>query len=174
METDKGDRGTGRGREFGRGPGRPRMRRRCGRVITNTLKPFGVPFLELESIEMSASEAATLRLADLEGKNQEDAAAEMGVSQPTFHRELKEARRKVADALLNRKALTIQADGGETMPNKDGTGPEGKGPRTGRGRGACPAEKDADGNEISAPFWRSGQGLGKGLGRGLGRRMSRR
>ena len=27
------------------------------------------------------------------------------------------------------------------MPRKDGTGPDGKGPKTGRGRGNCPREK---------------------------------
>jgi len=27
------------------------------------------------------------------------------------------------------------------MPQKDGTGPEGKGPRTGRGKGDCPKKK---------------------------------
>jgi len=27
------------------------------------------------------------------------------------------------------------------MPNKDGTGPEGKGPRTGRGRGNCESDE---------------------------------
>jgi len=27
------------------------------------------------------------------------------------------------------------------MPNKDGTGPKGEGPRTGRGEGDCPEEE---------------------------------
>jgi hypothetical protein len=46
------------------------------------------------------------------------------------------------------------------MPNKDGTGPEGKGPRTGRQMGNC---------EGAVP---AGRGLGPcgcGLGRGRGR-----
>ncbi len=30
------------------------------------------------------------------------------------------------------------------MPNKDGTGPEGKGPRTGRGKGKCQGQGTAD------------------------------
>jgi len=41
------------------------------------------------------------------------------------------------------------------MPNQDGTGPEGKGPKTGRQMGKC---KDAK------PI--AGRGLGRGLGRG--------
>jgi len=47
------------------------------------------------------------------------------------------------------------------MPNRDGTGPEGKGPRTGRGLGNC-------GNNTARNNL-SGQGLGRGLGRGQGR-----
>ena len=48
------------------------------------------------------------------------------------------------------------------MPNKDGTGPEGKGPKTGRQMGDC---KDAE------PTAGKGRGLGpcgKGLSRGRG------
>lgn len=43
------------------------------------------------------------------------------------------------------------------MPNFDKTGPEGKGPMTGRGAGPC------------NPKTPKGQGPGRGLGRGLGR-----
>jgi len=42
------------------------------------------------------------------------------------------------------------------MPNRDGTGPEGKGPKTGRGLGPC-----GDGTP-------RGEGRGRGIGRGLG------
>jgi len=46
------------------------------------------------------------------------------------------------------------------MPNKDGTGPEGKGPRTGRQLGEC---------EGSEPVVGRGCGpCGKGLGKGRG------
>jgi len=31
--------------------------------------------------------------------------------------------------------------GGKNMPNRDGTGPNGKGPRTGRGKGKCKPKK---------------------------------
>ena len=56
-------------------------------------------------------EAEALRLADLEGLYQEAAARRMGISRPTFGRIIESAHRKVADALLNGKALRI--DGGE-------------------------------------------------------------
>jgi len=54
------------------------------------------------------------------------------------------------------------------MPNKDGTGPEGKGSKTGRQMGNC---KDA---EPQQGFGR-GRGLGPcGRGRGCGRGFGRR
>jgi hypothetical protein len=43
------------------------------------------------------------------------------------------------------------------MPNKDGTGPEGKGPLTGRGFGKCEGAKPCP------------RGRGRGMGRGAGR-----
>lgn len=47
------------------------------------------------------------------------------------------------------------------MPNKDGTGPEGKGPKTGRQLGNC------EGAESNL---RQGQGMGLGFQRKHGRR----
>jgi len=49
------------------------------------------------------------------------------------------------------------------MANRNGTGPEGKGPRTGRQQGNC---KDAEPNE-SGPRRGLGMGDRKGLGRGF-------
>ena len=49
------------------------------------------------------------------------------------------------------------------MPKRDGTGPEGKGPKTGRGLGNCGSGKKTTGN-------RPRLGRGRGRGRGFGRR----
>ena len=50
------------------------------------------------------------------------------------------------------------------MPNKDQTGPRGKGPRTGRGMGDCgTTEKQLD---QSRSVGRGQGGAGKGMGRG--------
>jgi len=59
-------------------------------------------------VVLKVEELESLRLKDLLGLDQSEAAREMGVSQPTFHRILKEARRKIADALVNGKALRIE------------------------------------------------------------------
>jgi len=70
-------------------------------------KPAGVPMRSLEEIQLTLEEAEAVRLKDLEGLDQEPAAAKMNVSRPTFQRVLSSARRKVADALLNGKAIRI-------------------------------------------------------------------
>jgi len=48
------------------------------------------------------------------------------------------------------------------MPNKDGTGPEGKGARTGRGLGNCDSGKLSE----ESKSYRRGKGKGQGNGRG--------
>lgn len=71
-------------------------------------KPAGVPLRDLEEVAMSVEEAEALRLKDLEGLEQEQGAEKMNVSRPTFQRILAAARHKVADALLNGKAIRIE------------------------------------------------------------------
>jgi predicted DNA-binding protein (UPF0251 family) len=61
----------------------------------------------LEEVAMSVDELEALRLADLEGLYQDDAAARMGVSRPTFARVVEAARRKVAAALVQGRGLRI-------------------------------------------------------------------
>ncbi len=52
------------------------------------------------------------------------------------------------------------------MPNKDGTGPEGKGSKTGRQEGKCAGAKPLPQRGLGG----QGNGRGRGMGRGLGRR----
>jgi predicted DNA-binding protein (UPF0251 family) len=61
-----------------------------------------------EEICLSIEEAEAIRLKDLEGLGQEECAQRMRVSRSTFHRILELARSKVADALLNGKAIRIE------------------------------------------------------------------
>jgi uncharacterized protein len=74
-------------------------------------KPRGIPLASLEVITMTLDEYEAVRQADLGGLYQEDAADKMGVSRQTFGRIVESARRKIADALVNGKALEIK--GGE-------------------------------------------------------------
>ncbi len=73
-------------------------------------KPSGIPLRALEEVRLSIEEAEALRLKDIEGFEQEQAAKKMNISRPTFQRILASARKKIADALLNGKAIRI--DGG--------------------------------------------------------------
>jgi uncharacterized protein len=71
-------------------------------------KPAGVPLRFLDEVHLSVEEAESVRLKDLKGLQQVEAAQKMGVSRATFQRVLSSARKKVADALLNGKAIRIE------------------------------------------------------------------
>ena len=63
--------------------------------------------LMLEEVSLELDEIEALRLADLEGLYQADAAERMGISRQTFANIVERARHKVADALIHGKALKI-------------------------------------------------------------------
>ncbi len=91
---------------------RPRNCRRVGSMPgSNYFKPRGIPLSTLEEVVLSVDEFEAIRLADLEGLYQEQAAERMKVSRQTFGRIVETARRKVAEALVEGKALKIE--GGE-------------------------------------------------------------
>jgi uncharacterized protein len=70
-------------------------------------KPRGVPLSQLDIVQITIDEFEALRLADLLGLYQEEAAARMGVSRQTFGRIIESARRKVVRALAEGLALEI-------------------------------------------------------------------
>ena len=71
-------------------------------------KPAGIPLRTLKEVQLSVEEAEAIRLKDLEGLEQEQGAERMNISRPTFQRVLTLARQKMADALLNGKAIRIE------------------------------------------------------------------
>lgn len=77
-------------------------------------KPGGVPAAQLEEVALTLDELETLRLADLNGLYQEEAAPKMDISRSAFARTLESARRKVADALIHGKSLRLE--GGPVQP----------------------------------------------------------
>jgi predicted DNA-binding protein (UPF0251 family) len=92
----------------------------------------------LEAVNLTVDEFEAVRLADLEGLYQENAAEKMRISRQTFGRILDSAHKKIADALVNGKALSIE--GGnfqlDAAPPPQGPPPHfGPGPHRGRGRG---------------------------------------
>ena len=88
----------------------PNYRRVAYIPQTTYFKPQGMPSGTVQEICLSVEEAEAVRLKDLEGLEQEQCARSMRVSRPTFARILGSARRKIADAMLNGKAIRI--DGG--------------------------------------------------------------
>jgi predicted DNA-binding protein (UPF0251 family) len=71
-------------------------------------KPRGVPLVELQEVNLTIDEFEALRLADLEGLYQEDAARKMNISRQTFGNIVESAHRKIADTIVNAKALRIE------------------------------------------------------------------
>jgi hypothetical protein len=82
----------------------------------NYFKPRGIPTVDLEEIVLSLDEFEAIRLADYEQLYQEEAAAQMNISRQTFGRIIEAAHKKIADVLLNGKALKIE--GGEVNLNE--------------------------------------------------------
>lgn len=98
---------------------RPRKPRRvCFMPGVTYFKPRGIPLRLLEEIRLSVDELEALRLKDLMDFDQEEAAREMGVSRQTFQRIVEEAHRKVAEALVGGKALSIEGGDYELAPMK--------------------------------------------------------
>ena len=91
-------------------------------------KPRGVPLMHLEEVCLPLEGLEALRLADLEGLSQAEAAASMGVSRHTFGRVLASARRNVAQALVGGRALRIEGGhwvfNGPHPPEFCGRGPK--------------------------------------------------
>jgi len=86
----------------------------------NCFKPCGVAFNQLEVNILKYDELEALRLADYEGLYQEECAKRMNISRTTFGRTIETARKKIADCLLNGKALLIDScDDFENDNNKN-------------------------------------------------------
>ena len=76
--------------------------------LINYFKPRGVPMVDLEQIQLTVDELEALRLADLLGMSHEKAGKQMEVSRATFGRIIEKARKTVADALINGKAINVE------------------------------------------------------------------
>ena len=88
--------------------------RKCRCVKCNPhasyFKPRGIPLIHLGEISLNMDELEAIRLADYEGLYHEEAAARMQISRPTFGRILSTARNKVAEAIVDGKALRIETN----------------------------------------------------------------
>ncbi|MCU0631097.1 MAG: DUF134 domain-containing protein [Methanoregulaceae archaeon] len=88
--------------------GRPRVRRMIsGSPDSRCYQPRCSLNENPAVISLTPEEIELVRLIDLEGLEQEEAAQKLGVSRKTAWRDLQEVRRKIADALVNGKGIEI-------------------------------------------------------------------
>jgi hypothetical protein len=100
----------------------------------NYYKPRGVPLSTLQQVILSVDELEAIRLTDLGGLYQVQAAEKMNISRQTLGRILESAHKKIADALVNGKALMIK--GGPVELSSAATQADAPG-RFGHGPGHC-------------------------------------
>jgi len=71
-------------------------------------KPRAIPLSCLQEVGLEVDEVEALRLCDLKGLDQIKAAKKMKISQSTLQRILNSCRRKIAEALIEGKAIKIR------------------------------------------------------------------
>jgi predicted DNA-binding protein (UPF0251 family) len=89
-------------------PGRRRCRRVGSAPAFTSFGPTGSEVPGCEATVLTVDEFEAVRLKDLEGLDQAVCAAMMEISQPTFHRLVTSARKKIADALTHGKTIKIE------------------------------------------------------------------
>jgi uncharacterized protein len=80
-------------------------------------KPAGIPAKKLELVTLTMDEFEAVRLADLEGLYQEEAAKQLQISRQTFGNIISSAHHKIAEALIQGKLLKIKG-GHVSMPRE--------------------------------------------------------
>ncbi|MFI3174225.1 MAG: DUF134 domain-containing protein [Bacillota bacterium] len=104
--------------------GRPKKRRKVCRM------PENIGFSPLDSnadeeyVIMTVDEYECIRLIDLHGYTQEECAVQMCIARGTVQHIYIEARKKIADALVNGKGLSIAGGEFHLCKKSDETCPE--------------------------------------------------
>jgi uncharacterized protein len=92
----------------GKRRGRPCLRKRVAfDPKVKYFKPQGVPLFSLEIVEISREELEAVRLKNLKKFDQKECADKMKTSPATLQRLLAGSYEKIADALVNGKAIRI-------------------------------------------------------------------
>jgi len=106
---------------------RPRKWRKvCCMPESNRFGPLNAPIHQDAFVTMSVDEYETIRLIDLEGFTQEECADQMTIARTTVQRSYNDARKKLAESLVNGKVLRIEGgdyklcDGHETSCGNGG------------------------------------------------------
>ncbi len=88
-----------------------KWRKVCSLPESNRFGPLDLPNNPRNHVIMTIDEYEAIRLIDLEGFTQEECAAQMNVARSTVQGIYIEARKKLAESLVNGKMLSIE--GGE-------------------------------------------------------------
>ena len=88
--------------------------------VSGRFGPLDIPGNMREPVSMSIDEYETIRLIDLEQKTQEECAVQMNVARTTVQRVYNDARRKLAEALVEGKMLKIHGGDIELYGEKEG------------------------------------------------------
>lgn len=136
-------------------------------------KPAGIPAAALDMVTLSLEEIESIRLKDMESLHQEDCATRMQVSRATFHTILKSARQKIAEALLNGKAIQVEGGlfalpGGRFRCRRDGSEWDlPPGPLPGARSVSCPTCRGTEVQPVPMSYGPRGRTGGRGR-RGYG------
>lgn len=82
-----------------------KCRRICSKPKVNGFVPEGID--QAETVTIGYDEYEVIRLLDYAAYSQEQCAVKMNISRPTVTRMYENARKKVADALVNGKRIVI-------------------------------------------------------------------
>ncbi len=95
----------------------PRPKRK--RIVTQPpvmkgFRPFGIPITNVDTVTLLYEEFEAIRLLDHSGLTQAEAAVTMEVSRPTLTRIYEKARKTIAAALVDGKAILIEGGNFQT------------------------------------------------------------
>lgn len=96
-----------------------KLRRVCNLPLNDQFGPIGNCEKNVDIISMTVEEYETIRLIDLEGLTQEECAETMNVARATVQRIYVEARKKLADFLVNANILNIEGGNYKLCKNRD-------------------------------------------------------
>jgi len=80
-------------------------------------KPRAIPLSILEEVDLGVDELEAIRLCDFKEQDQIEAAKKMKVSRSTLQRILSSAHKKIAQALIEGKAIKITKRSGKSENN---------------------------------------------------------
>lgn len=101
--------------------------------------PLGLDTRDMDIVVMTMEELESIRLMDIEGHDQAECADLMEVARSTFQRIYSEAKRKMADSIINGKILKIEG-GNYTLEEGIVVCQEGGRRRRRHGHGHCDDE----------------------------------